>query len=36
MKGIWSAVAFHKLSWSAVIQAAYNASFCHSFYRQYS
>lgn len=36
MKGIWSAVAFHKLSWSAAIQAAYNASSCHSFNRQYS
>lgn len=36
IKGIWSAVAFHKLSWNAAFQAAYNASSCHSFNRQYA
>lgn len=36
IKGIWSAEAFHKLSWNAAFQAAYNASSCHSFNKQYA
>lgn len=34
-KGIWSAVAYHKLSWDAAIQAAYNASSCHDLLSRY-